>query len=111
MDVTVRDRHDPRRCAYCHDALELLPSKVAGCERCGALTHLACWREHGGCPVFGCAAPATTGGLVAWSDLVAEADAWLALGAALDDQAWGPSAPDLGDPPDGGSSWTSSQAA
>lgn len=114
MDVTVRDRHDPRRCAFCHDALELLPSRVVGCDRCGVLTHIACWTEHGGCPVFGCGQAAARAGaprVVAWSEFVSEADAWLALGAALDDQAWGPTADPGEDVGASGSSWTSSQAA
>ncbi|MCW8141510.1 MAG: hypothetical protein KIT58_21620 [Planctomycetota bacterium] len=114
MDVRVRGLHDPRRCAYCHDALPLDPTTAAGCAGCGAGLHLACWREHGGCPVLGCgearrAAPTP----IAWSQLVAEADAWLALGATIDDVAWGSTAPadDADGDAAGSSSWTSSQAA
>jgi hypothetical protein len=57
MDVKLREPHDPRRCAYCHDDLDAVPdpSSVAACERCGAHVHLACWQEHGACPVLGCA--------------------------------------------------------
>ncbi len=113
VDVTVRDRHDPRRCAFCHDALELSPARVAGCGRCGALTHLACWSEHGGCPVFGCAPASTDAGprVVAWSEFVSEADAWLALGAALDERAWGSDSPVVDDGHGSESTFTSSQAA
>ncbi|MCO5169153.1 MAG: hypothetical protein M9894_22650 [Planctomycetes bacterium] len=124
MDVRVRGQHDPRRCAYCHDALPLDPATAAGCPGCGAGLHLACWREHGGCPVLGCgaarrAAPAGCGAArpaptpIAWAQLVADAEAWLALGAAIDEVAWGATAPveEAEGDAAGSSSWTSSQAA
>jgi hypothetical protein len=115
MPVTVREQSDPRRCAYCHDELAPTPDPtvVTSCGGCGAHVHVACWGEHGGCPVMGCAPPFVAGEQlvpVAWTQFVADAEAWVALGGTLDEAAWGPSAD--GDEGDlGGSSWTSSSAA
>jgi hypothetical protein len=115
MPVTVREQSDPRRCAYCHDELAPIPDPllVTSCGGCGAHVHVSCWAEHGGCPVMGCARPVVAGGQphpVAWAQFVADADAWVALGGALDEAAWGPTV-DGDDGEAGGSSWTSSSAA
>jgi hypothetical protein len=74
--------------------------------------HLACWREHGACPVLGCADGCPTRGAgprpVAWARFVDDAAPWLALGGTLDPDAWGPDALDAGSedaPPASGSSW------
>jgi hypothetical protein len=50
---TVRELYaETRRCPFCHDGLAGETTTCAGCE---AAHHTACWSEHGGCSIFGCA--------------------------------------------------------
>lgn len=42
----------PQRCPFCHDGLA---GETKTCGACDAAHHEACWSEHGGCSIFGCA--------------------------------------------------------
>lgn len=42
------------RCAYCHGSTDHGDGLVP-CAGCATLLHAECWREHGRCPVLGCA--------------------------------------------------------
>lgn len=46
-------REASARCGFCHDDLDDDEEEVR-CAKCGASVHLACWKDHGGCPVLGC---------------------------------------------------------
>lgn len=41
------------RCPFCHDGLA---GETTACGACDSVHHTACWSEHGGCSIFGCAA-------------------------------------------------------
>jgi hypothetical protein len=43
-------------CPFCHDNLGARESEgTIRCPDCDSLHHTPCWREHGGCAIFGCA--------------------------------------------------------
>lgn len=42
-------------CPYCRDALAAETEAVESCDACRTAHHRQCWREAGGCTVFGCA--------------------------------------------------------
>ena len=44
---------DPKNCAYCQSPLEPADARVT-CSACGAEAHEECWKENGGCSVYGC---------------------------------------------------------
>lgn len=44
-----------QRCPFCHDGIG---GETTSCGACASVHHGACWEEHGGCSVFGCAAGA-----------------------------------------------------
>lgn len=75
------------RCPYCRSSLG--EAQHFPCPVCRTEVHRACWNEHGGCPILGCAGRPPTEGRslepaqVPWPDFVREAEPWLALGASL----------------------------
>jgi hypothetical protein len=42
-------------CPFCRENLTGTEPSLVSCERCQTVVHAACWDEHKGCPVFGCA--------------------------------------------------------
>jgi hypothetical protein len=68
VKVSIREREHPgaRRCALCHDGLDLEPART--CAGCGTATHLACLADARGCPTLGCSAPRPDI-VLTWSDL------------------------------------------
>jgi len=40
-------------CGVCHGEIQA-PEKTARCPECGAVFHMECWTENGGCSVYGC---------------------------------------------------------
>lgn len=117
MDLSLHTKAEPSRCPWCHAGLAREP--IAGCAGCGTPAHAACMAEGGGCAVLGC--PAQAGrevvvvrvpAAVGWEGFVADADPWLALGAALADAgAWDGAAPIDDLPAEGRSSASGSRAA
>jgi hypothetical protein len=81
----------PARCPYCRS--DLASAASLGCSACGTPSHVACWVEHGGCSILGCASAPTAratpavGDRIPWAEFVREADPWLTVGAAL---SWDP---------------------
>lgn len=115
MDLSLQEKAEPSRCPWCHAGLGR--EAVAACGGCGTAAHVACVAEGGGCAVLGCPAQAGREGVVvrvppavvAWDGFVADADPWLALGAALADAgAW---AEPLEDAPEAPSDASGSRAA
>jgi S1-C subfamily serine protease len=51
---TAGDREAGARCPHC-SSLIAYGEDVAGCVRCGAVHHVACWHSHDGCGSFDCA--------------------------------------------------------
>ena len=55
--IPLRERQpllDAPRCPYCHGDFVVRPEVEHCCLGCGTPMHAACWREHGGCSVYGC---------------------------------------------------------
>lgn len=54
---------DSGRCAFCASSLPLDGTGIHRCSRCKTPHHIECWKENGGCGVFGCSpAPRNSGG-------------------------------------------------
>jgi hypothetical protein len=51
---TAGDREAGARCPHCSASIAY-DEQIAGCLRCGAVHHLACWHSHDGCGSFECA--------------------------------------------------------
>lgn len=51
----VRPRSGESRCPFCHDQ-DVKGNPVIICPGCGAVCHVECVLEVGGCPVMGCGA-------------------------------------------------------
>jgi hypothetical protein len=62
MTVTpVPEDMKDRPCPYCHAPLGNAASAME-CDACGALHHVECWNDAGGCATYGCANSPTTVG-------------------------------------------------
>ncbi|MCA8925909.1 MAG: hypothetical protein KDD82_29145 [Planctomycetes bacterium] len=48
-------REHERGCPYCHQPLaDLIEHPTLRCTGCDSVSHVECWKEHGGCAVFAC---------------------------------------------------------
>ena len=49
------DAQGKTRCPYCRAGITGEDEALTACTVCRTVLHEACWEEHGGCPILGCA--------------------------------------------------------